>query len=56
MGVHAVELTPDTLAPVLPEGEEEEDEDEEGDEKGNAQLASSSTLLLHLDLHYVHLQ
>ena len=48
MGVHAVELTPDTLAPVLPEGEEDEEdeeegdedeEDEEGDEKGNAQLA-----------------
>jgi hypothetical protein len=35
MGVHAVELTPATLAPVLPEGEE----DEEGDEKRNAQLA-----------------
>ena len=32
MGVHAVELTPYTLAPVLPEGEEE-------DEKGKAQLA-----------------
>ena len=31
-GVHAVELTPATLAPVLPEGEE-------GDEKRNAQLA-----------------
>ena len=49
MGVHAVELTPATLAPVLPEGEEEDEEDEEegdedeedeeGDEKGNAQLA-----------------
>jgi hypothetical protein len=38
MGVHAVELTPATLAPVLPEGEEEE-EGVEGDEKGNAQLA-----------------
>ncbi len=36
MGVHAVELTPATLAPVLPEGEEED----EGDEKGNAQLAA----------------
>jgi len=32
MGVHAVELTPATLAPVLPEGEE-------GDEKCNAHLA-----------------
>jgi len=50
MGVHAVELTPATLAPVLPEGEEDEEdeedeegdedeEDEEGDEKGKAQLA-----------------
>ena len=46
MGVHAVELTPATLAPVLPEGEEgdeegeEEDEQgEEGDERRNAQLA-----------------
>ena len=39
MGVHAVELTPATLAHVLPEGEEEDEEDEEGDEKGNAQLA-----------------
>ena len=39
MGVHAVELTPATLAPVLPEGEEEDEEDEEGDEKGNTQLA-----------------
>jgi hypothetical protein len=39
MGVHAVELTPATLAPVLPEGEEEDEEDEEGDEKGKAQLA-----------------
>ena len=39
MGVHAVELTPATLAPVLPEGEEEDEEDEEGDEEGNAQLA-----------------
>jgi hypothetical protein len=39
MGVHAVELTPATLAPVLPEGEEEDEEDEEDDEKGNAQLA-----------------
>ena len=29
MGVHAVELTPATLAPVLPEGEEEDEEDEE---------------------------
>jgi len=33
MGVHAVELTPATLAPVLP------GEGEEGDEKRNAQLA-----------------
>jgi len=32
MGVHAVELTPATLAPVLPEGQQ-------GDEKRNAQLA-----------------
>jgi hypothetical protein len=41
MGVHAVELTPATLAPVLPEGEEEDEEDEEeGDEEGNAQLAA----------------
>ena len=40
MGVHAVELTPATLAPVLPEGEEEDEEDEEGDEKGKAQLAA----------------
>jgi hypothetical protein len=32
MGVHAVELTPATLAPVLPEGEE-------GDEKRSAHLA-----------------
>ena len=45
MGVHAVELTPATLAHVLPEDEEDEEEgdedeeDEEGDEKGNAQLA-----------------
>jgi hypothetical protein len=41
MGVHAVELTPATLAHVLPEGEEDEEdeEDEEGDEKGKAQLA-----------------
>ena len=36
MGVHAVELTPATLAHVLPKGEE----DEEGDEKGKAQLAA----------------
>jgi hypothetical protein len=27
MGVHAVELTPATLAPVLPEGEEDDDEE-----------------------------
>ena len=40
MGVHAVELTPATLAHVLPEGEEEDEEDEEGDEKGKAQLAA----------------
>ena len=39
MGVHALELTPATLAPVLPEGEKEEEEGEEGDKKGNAQLA-----------------
>jgi len=39
MGVHAVELTPATLAPVLPEGEENE-KDEEGDEEGKAQLAA----------------
>ena len=39
MSVHAVELTPATLAPVLPEGEEEDEEDEEGDEEGKAQLA-----------------
>ena len=32
MGVHAVELTPATLAPVLPEGQQ-------GDERRNAQLA-----------------
>jgi len=38
MGVHAVELTPATLAHVLPDSEEEDEEDEEG-EKGNAQLA-----------------
>jgi hypothetical protein len=39
MGVHAVELTPATLAPVLPEGEEQDEEGEEGDEEGKAQLA-----------------
>ena len=46
MGVHAVELTPATLAPVLPEGqqgdeegEEEDEQGEEGDERRNAQLA-----------------
>ena len=43
MGVHVVELTPATLAPVLPEGqqgcEEEDEQGEEGDEKRNAQLA-----------------
>jgi hypothetical protein len=46
MGVHAVELTPATLAPVLPEGqqgdeegEDEDEEGEEGDERRNAQLA-----------------
>ena len=33
MGVHAVELTPATLAPVLPEGEEDEEAGEEGDER-----------------------
>jgi hypothetical protein len=38
MGVHAVELTPASLAPILPEGEEEK-EREVGDEDGNAQLA-----------------
>ena len=32
MGVHAVELTPATLAPLLPEGQQ-------GDENRNAQLA-----------------
>jgi hypothetical protein len=41
MGVHAVELTPATLAPVLPEGEE-------GDEKGNAHLAEPRGLLKSL--------
>ena len=46
MGVHAVELTPATLAPVLPEGqqgdeegEEEDEQGEEGYERRNAQLA-----------------
>jgi hypothetical protein len=42
MGVHAVELMPDTLAHMLPEGEEDEENEEEGeqgDEKGNTQLA-----------------
>jgi hypothetical protein len=48
MGVHAVELTPASLAPVLPEGEEEEKEGEEGDEKGNAQLAELPEGLLML--------
>ena len=33
MGVHAVELTPATLAPVLAEGEEEPKEDEGEDER-----------------------
>jgi len=53
IGVHAVELTPATLAPVLPEGEEDEDgeddeEGEEGDEEGNAQLAELPEALLAL--------
>ena len=41
MGMHSVELTPATLGPVLPEGEEKEEvvEGEEGDEKRNAHLA-----------------
>ena len=39
MGVHAVELTPATLAPVLPEGEEEDEEDEEEGDEDEAQLA-----------------
>jgi len=46
MGVHAVELTPATLASVLPEGqqgdeggEDEDEQGEEGNEKRNAQLA-----------------
>ena len=36
MGVHAVELTPATLAPVLPEGEKGDEEGDEGDKKSNA--------------------
>jgi hypothetical protein len=47
MGMHAVELTPATLAPVLPEGEEDE-EGEEGDEEGKAQLAEVPEGLLSL--------